>query len=114
MRQKPLRLGGHLCSDQEGGRLSKAGNGAASDALWLSPDPGAAGLCVPHSHLQAARLGVPEPRWPLRNVRQKPLGPGGHLCSHQEGGRLSGAGNGTASEALWLSPVPEASVPIGT
>ena len=98
VRQKPPGLCGHLCSDQEGGRLSVAENGAASEALWLSPGPEAAGLCVPHSHPQTARRGVPEPRWPPRNVRQKPLGPGGPLCSHQEGGRLSGAGNGTASE----------------
>ena len=42
-----------------------------------------------------------------RSLRQKPLGPGGPLCSHQEGGRLSGAEDGAASEALWLSPVPE-------
>jgi hypothetical protein len=47
-------------------------------------------LCVPHSHPQTARFGVPEPRWPPRKVRQKPLGLVGHLCSHQEGGRLSG------------------------
>ena len=39
--------------------------------------------------LQTARCGVPESRWPPRNVRQKPLGLGGPLCSHQEGGRLS-------------------------
>ena len=89
MRQKPPGLCGHLCSDQEGGRLSGAENGAASEALWLSPGPEAAGLCVPHSHPQIARRGVPEPRWPPQNVRQKPLGPGGPLCSHQEGGRLS-------------------------
>jgi hypothetical protein len=44
---------------------------------------------------------------PPRNVRQKL---GGHLCSDLEDGRLSGAENGAASEALWLSPVPEASV----
>jgi hypothetical protein len=56
---------------------------------WLSLVPEAAGLCVPHSHPQTACHRVPEPRWPPRNVRQKPLGPGGPLCSHQEGGRLS-------------------------
>ena len=32
---------------------------------------------------------------------------GGPLCSHQEGGKLSGAENGVTSEALCLSPVPE-------
>jgi hypothetical protein len=44
--------------------LSGAGNGAVSEALWLSPVPEAAGLCVPHSHPQTAHHGVPEPRWP--------------------------------------------------
>ena len=39
---------------------------------------------------------------------QRPLGPGGHLSSGPKGGWLSGAENGTTSEALWLSPVPEA------
>ena len=39
--------------------------------------------------LQTARCGVPESRWPPRNVRQKPPGLCGHLCSDQEGGRLS-------------------------
>jgi len=108
VRQKPLGLGGHLCSDQEDGRLSGAENGAASEALWLSPVPEAAGLCVPHSHPQTACHGVPEPRWPPWKVRQKPLGQGTPLCSHQEGGRLSGAGNGAASDAMWLSPFPGA------
>ena len=53
--------------------------------------------------LQTARCGVPESRWPPQNVRQKPPGLCGHLCSDQKGGRLSGAENGTASEVLWLS-----------
>ena len=57
-----LGPGGPLCSHQEGGRLSGAGNGAASEALWLSPVPEAAGLCVPHSHPQTAGRGVSEPR----------------------------------------------------
>jgi hypothetical protein len=39
---------------------------------------------------------------------QRPLGPGGHLSSGPKGGWLSGAENGTTSEALWLLPVPEA------
>jgi hypothetical protein len=100
VRQKPLRLGRHLCSDQEDGWLSGAENGAASEALWLLPISEAAGLCVPHSHPQTARCRVPDPRWPPRKVRQKPLGPGGPLCSHQEGGRLSGGRNGSASELM--------------
>ena len=35
----------------EGGRLSGAKNGTASEALWLSSVPEAASLCTPHSHL---------------------------------------------------------------
>ena len=38
--------------------------------------------------LQTARCGVPESRWPPRNVRQKPPGLCGHLCSDQERGRF--------------------------
>ena len=41
------------------------------------------------SPVQPALLGVPEPRWLLPDLRQKPLRLGGPLCSHQEGGRLS-------------------------
>ena len=37
-----------------------------------------------------------------RSLRQKPLRPGGPLCSHQEGGRLSGAGYGAASDSMSL------------
>jgi hypothetical protein len=44
-------LGGHLSSGPEGGRVSRAENGAASEALWLSPVPEAASFCSPHSHL---------------------------------------------------------------
>ena len=40
-----------LCgSRQEGGQLSGAKDGAASEALWLSPVPETAGLCIPHRH----------------------------------------------------------------
>jgi hypothetical protein len=35
----------------EGGQLSGVENGAASEALWLSPVPEAASLCIPHSYL---------------------------------------------------------------
>ena len=40
-----------LCgSRQEGGQLSGAKDGAASEALRLSPGPETAGLCIPHLH----------------------------------------------------------------
>ena len=41
-----------LCgSSQQGGQLSGAEDGAASEALWISPFPEMAGLCIPHRHL---------------------------------------------------------------
>jgi hypothetical protein len=89
-------------------RSPETENGAASGALWLLPVSEAASLFTPHSHLQTARRGVPEPRWLPRNLRQKPHKPDRHLSSGPKGGRLSGAENGTASGALWLSPVLEA------
>jgi hypothetical protein len=88
LRQKPLGPGGPLCSHEEGGRLSGAEDGAASEALWLSPVPETAGLCIPHPHpcslpsLESRSQGSSH----RRGLRQKPLGPGGPLCSHQEGG----------------------------
>uniref|UniRef100_A0A8C6G4Q3 Uncharacterized protein n=1 Tax=Mus spicilegus TaxID=10103 RepID=A0A8C6G4Q3_MUSSI len=78
------------CFGQEGGRLSGAEDGAASEALWLSPVPETAGLCIPHP--LPCSLTSAESRsqgGSRRSLRQKPLGPGGPLCSHQEGGRLS-------------------------
>ena len=40
-----------LCgSHQEGGQLSGAEDGAAPEALRLSPVPEKAGLCIPHGH----------------------------------------------------------------
>jgi hypothetical protein len=55
--------------------------------------------------VQPALRRVLEPR------RLPPPGPeaqtsraGRSLCAHQEGGRFSGAEDGAASEALWLSP----------
>jgi hypothetical protein len=72
--------------------LSGAENGVASDALWLSPVPETAGLCIPHPHPcslpSAESRSQGGSRWRLR---QKPLRPGRPLCSHQEGVRLSGA-----------------------
>ena len=100
LRQKPLWPGGPLCSHQEGGWLSGAEDGAAPEALWLSPVPETAGLCIPHPHpcslpsAESRRQGGSR-----RGLRHKPLGPGGPLCSHQEGGWLSGAEDGAASEA---------------
>uniref|UniRef100_A0A8C6IJZ4 Uncharacterized protein n=1 Tax=Mus spicilegus TaxID=10103 RepID=A0A8C6IJZ4_MUSSI len=80
------------CFGQEGGQLSGAKDGATSEALWLLPVPETAGLCIPHPH--PCSLPSAESRsqgGSLRSLRQKPLGLGGPLCSHQEGGRLSGA-----------------------
>jgi hypothetical protein len=81
--------------------LSGAEDGAASEALWLSPVPETAGLCIPPPHPcslpSAESWSQGGSRWGLR---QKPLRPGGPLCSHQEGGRLSGAEDGAASETL--------------
>ena len=38
------------CFGQQGGWLSGAEDGAVSEALWLSPVPETAGLCIPHRH----------------------------------------------------------------
>jgi hypothetical protein len=72
----------------------------------MAPPQKVCGSCCPRncwplyptpSSVQPALPGIPEPRWLLRKLRQKPLGPGGQLCSDLEGGRLSGAENGAAS-----------------
>jgi hypothetical protein len=71
------------CFGQEGGRLSGAEDGAASEALWLSPVPETAGICIPHPHLcslpSTESRNQGGSRWSLRH---KPLGPGRPLCSH--------------------------------
>jgi hypothetical protein len=95
------------CFGQEGVRLSGAEDGTVSEALWLSPVPETAGLCIPHRHLCSLPSAESRSQGSCRGLRQKPLRPSGPLCSHQEGGRLSGAEDDAASEALWLSPVPE-------
>ena len=64
--------------------------------------------------MQPALRGVLEPRWLPRKLRQKPLGPGGQLCSDLEGGRLFGAENGAVSEGLWLLPVLETAGLVGS
>jgi hypothetical protein len=88
-----------LCvSCQEGGWLPGAEDGAASEALCLSPVPEMAGL----SPVQPALRRVPEPRL-TQGPEAKTSRAGGPLCTHQEGGRLPGAEDGAASEAL--SPV---------
>ena len=95
-----------LCgSHQEGGRPSGAEDGAAPEALRLSPVPETAGLCIPHGHpcsLPSAESRSQEGS--RRHLCHKPLRPGRPPCSHQEGGRLSGAEDGAASEALCISP----------
>jgi hypothetical protein len=117
-----------LCgSRQEGGRLSAAEDGAASEALLLSPFPETAGLCIPHCHpcslsfaeswsqgdsrrqgLRHKPLGLADPCALTRKVAgclEPKIVPPHKLCgSRQEGGRLSGAEDGAASEALLLSP----------
>jgi hypothetical protein len=80
-----------LCgSSQEGGWLSGAEDGAAPEALRLSPVPETAGLCIPHGHpcsLPFAESWSQEGS--SRGLWHKPLRPGRPPCSHQEGGRLS-------------------------
>jgi hypothetical protein len=54
------------------------------------------------SPVQPALRGVPEPRRLPPGPEAQTSRAGGPLCTHQEGGRLSGAEDGTASEALEL------------
>ena len=68
--------------------MSGAVDGTTSEALWLSPVPETAGLCIPHPH--PCSLPSAESRSQGGSGRQglwkKLLGSGGPLCSHQEGG----------------------------
>jgi hypothetical protein len=99
-----------LCgSRQEGGRLSGAEDGAASEALWLSPVPETAGLCIAHRHpcsLPSAESWSQGDSRRRRGLRHKPLRLADpcaltrKVAGCQEGGRLSGAEDGAASEAL--------------
>jgi hypothetical protein len=64
------------CFGQEGVRLSVAEDGTASEALWLSPVPEMARLCIPHLHPCSLRS---TEFWSqgdsrLRGLRHKPLG----------------------------------------
>jgi hypothetical protein len=59
------------------------------------------------SPVQPALRGVLEPRRLLLAPVTQTLRPGRPPCSHQEGGRMSGAEDGATPEALRLSPVPE-------
>jgi hypothetical protein len=116
---------GSLCTHQEGGRLSGAEDGAASEALWLLPGRWPVVWSRRRHRLRSSlALACPRNSWPLYSTPLQPalcrgleprrlLPPwpeaqtsraGGSLCTHQEGGRLSGAEDGVASEALWLSP----------
>jgi hypothetical protein len=107
------------CFGQEGCLLSGVEDVAASEALWLSPGrwlvvwrrrwrrPRSSATLVlirngwplysTRSPVQPALLGVPEPRRlppvPVTQTSQAGQTP----CSHQEGGRLSGAKDGAAS-----------------
>ena len=66
------RAGGSLCTHQEGGRLSGAEDGAASEALWLLLVPEKAGLCIPHRH----PCSLPSAACPLRSpgAKEAPAG----------------------------------------
>jgi hypothetical protein len=60
------------------------------------------GLCVPHPHPCSLPSVESQSQGGFRRgLRQKPLGPSGPLCSHQEGGRLSGAEDGAASVTVF-------------
>jgi hypothetical protein len=78
--------------------LSGTEDGAAPEALLLSPVPETAGLCIPQGHL--CSLPSTESRsqeGSCRRLWHKPLRPGRPPCSHQEGGQLSGAEDGATS-----------------
>jgi hypothetical protein len=103
------QAGGSLCTHQEGGRLSGAEDGAASEALWLSPVSETAGLCIPHRHpcsLPSAESWSQGDSLRHLGLRNKPLRLSDpcaltrKVAGCQEGGRLSGAEDGAASEAL--------------
>jgi hypothetical protein len=68
------RPGGPLCTHQEGGRLSGAEDGASSEALWLSPVPETAGLCIPHRHPCSLPSAESRSQGSRRGLRHKPLG----------------------------------------
>jgi hypothetical protein len=103
------QAGGFLCTHPEGGRLSGAEDGAASEALWPLPAPETAGLCIPHRHpssLPSAESWSQGDSRRRRGLRHKPLRLADpcaltrKVAGCQEGGRLSGAKDGAASEAL--------------
>ena len=90
-----------LCgSCREGGWLSGAEDGAAPESLRLSrPSQKRLALCIPHGHpcsLPSAESRSQEGS--RRRLCHKPLRPGRPPCSHQEGGRLSGAEDGAAQK----------------
>ena len=91
-----------LCgSCREGGWLSGAEDGAAQKLCDSRPSQKRLALCIPHGHpcsLPSAESRSQEGS--RRRLCHKPLRPGRPPCSHQEGGRLSGAEDGAASEAL--------------
>ena len=93
-----------LCgSCREGGWLSGAEDGAAPESLRLSrPSQKRLALCIPHGH--PCSLPSEESRsqeGSRRRLCHKPLRPGRPPCSHQEGGRLSGAEDGAAQPPLF-------------
>ena len=58
--------------------------------------------------MQTSLSWIREPRWLPHLLWQSPLWQGRHLSSGRERAWMSGAETGSASEALWLLPVPEA------
>ena len=90
-----------LCgSCREGGWLSGAEDGAAPESLRLSrPSQKRLALCIPHGHPCSLPSAESRSQEGSRlRLCHKPLRPGRPPCSHQEGGRLSGAEDGAAQK----------------
>ena len=84
-----------LSSVREGGQMSGARKGHCLRSSVAPTCPRSCQLlwCT-LSPVQIILGGVPEPKWLLPILRQKPPGPGRHLSSGREGGRMSGPRKG--------------------
>ena len=95
-----------LCgSCREGGWLSGAEDGATQKLCDSRPSQKRLALCIPHGHpcsLPSAESRSQEGS--RRRLCHKPLRPGRPPCSHQEGGRLSGAEDGAAQKLCESRP----------